>query len=71
MLTALTGEPITAEHAERHGLIAVLAQPDQALAATRDNRGEDRCGPLAVKVMKKIFGRQTNWVNLSARSAIS
>jgi enoyl-CoA hydratase len=67
MLTALTGEPITAEDAERHGLVAVLTEPGQALATARDVATKIAAnGPLAVKATKKILAHQSNWTDLPA-----
>src|ERR1700761_3971142 len=67
MLTALTGEPITAEHAERHGLVAILAEPGQALAVARDVAAKIAAnGPLAVKATKQILSQQSNWTDLAA-----
>src|SRR4051794_30259617 len=36
MLTALTGEPLSALDAERHGLVTVLTEPGEALTTARE-----------------------------------
>jgi enoyl-CoA hydratase len=67
MLTALTGEPITAQDAERHGLVSMLAEPGQALATAREIATKIAAnGPLAVKATKKILSHQSNWTDLAA-----
>jgi enoyl-CoA hydratase len=67
MLTALTGEPITAHDAERHGLVSMLAEPGQALAMARDVATKIAAnGPLAVRATKKILAHQSNWTDLPA-----
>ncbi|MDH6291335.1 enoyl-CoA hydratase [Rhodococcus opacus] len=53
MCMALTGDPITAEEAERHGLVTTLAEDGQALANAREIALRiARNGPLAVRATK-------------------
>ena len=67
MLTALTGEPITAAEAERHGLVTVLTEPGQALAVAREIATKIAAnGPIAVRATKHIIARQSNWTDLAA-----
>src|SRR6516165_9655106 len=67
MLTALTGEPITAQDAERHGLVTMLAEPGQTLGTARDVATKIAAnGPLAVRATKQILAHQSNWTDLPA-----
>ncbi len=62
MLAALTGEPISAVDAERHGLVAVLAEPGSAHAASlKIARQIAANGPLAVRATKAIIAEQAHW----------
>jgi enoyl-CoA hydratase len=64
MLTALTGEAITATEAERHGLVTVLTEPGQALAVAREIATQISAnGPMAVRATKHIIARQKNWTD--------
>ncbi|GAA1559481.1 crotonase/enoyl-CoA hydratase family protein [Kribbella hippodromi] len=55
MELALTGEPLPAATAHRHGMISVLTEPGDALAAARElARKIAANGPLAVRVSKRI-----------------
>jgi len=67
MLIALTGDPITAIDAERHGLVSVLAEPGQALATACDIAAKIAGnGPLAVRATKEIISGQCKWTDLAA-----
>ena len=67
MLIALTGDPITAIDAERHGLVSVLAEPGQALATACDIAAKIAGnGPLAVRATKEIISARCKWTDLAA-----
>jgi enoyl-CoA hydratase len=67
MLAALTGEPISAADAERHGLVTVLTEPGEALSTAHGIALTIAANaPLAVKATKKIITEQSNWTSLSA-----
>lgn len=67
MLLALTGEPMSAVEAERHGLVTVLTAPGEAEATAREIAAKIAAnGPLAVKATKNIIATQSNWTDASA-----
>jgi enoyl-CoA hydratase len=67
MLTALTGEPMTAVDAERHGLVTVLAADGQALSASRAIAAKIAAnGPLAVRATKQIIAQRSKWTEPDA-----
>lgn len=67
MLLALTGDPITAVEAERHGLVTVLTAPGAAAATAFDIAAKIAAnGPLAVRATKKIISTQSNWTDPAA-----
>jgi enoyl-CoA hydratase len=67
MLAALTGNPISAADAERHGLVTVLAGPGEALSTAHGIALTIAAnGPLAVRATKKIIAEQSGWTDLSA-----
>ncbi len=67
MLTALTGEPMTAADAERHGLVTVLAEAGQALTTAREIAAKIAAnGPLAVRATKQIIAQHSRWTDLAA-----
>jgi enoyl-CoA hydratase len=62
MLTALTGEPLSAVDAERHGRVTVLTEPGEALSTAREIAAKIAAnGPLAVKATKQIIAQHSNW----------
>jgi enoyl-CoA hydratase len=70
MRMALTGDPITAEEAERFGLVAVLAEDGQALTAAHELAATIAAnGPLAVSASKQIVANAMAWTDLEAFEA--
>ncbi|WP_030904918.1 crotonase/enoyl-CoA hydratase family protein [Streptomyces sp. NRRL F-5126] len=64
MCMALTGEPITAADAERHGLVSQLTEEGGALTAALETaRHIAANGPCAVRVTKAILARSTRWAD--------
>ncbi|OBJ46460.1 enoyl-CoA hydratase [Mycolicibacterium mucogenicum] len=62
MLAALTGEPISAIEAHRHGLVTLLADPGEALKLAHEIAEQIAAnGPLAVRATKKIIAEQCSW----------
>jgi enoyl-CoA hydratase len=62
MELALTGDPITAERALRHGLINALTEPGKALEGTIQlARRVTRNGPLALAASKKVLTHAMDW----------
>ncbi|MET8430434.1 crotonase/enoyl-CoA hydratase family protein [Nocardia sp. NPDC004860] len=62
MEIALTGDPLTAETAHRHGVVNVLTEPGHALEGAR--RLAERIAanaPLAVRATKEIVGHAVGW----------
>jgi len=67
MLLTLTGEPMTAADAERHGLVTVLVEPGAALDTARYIAAKIAGnGPLAVRATKAIIAGQANWTDPDA-----
>jgi enoyl-CoA hydratase/carnithine racemase len=67
MLLALTGEPVTAAEAERHGLVTVLTEPGKAAGTAFEIAAKIAAnGPLAVRATKKIIATQANWTDVDA-----
>jgi enoyl-CoA hydratase len=67
MLTALTGDPITAADAERHGLVTVLAEDGEALSTAKDIAAKIASnGPLAVRATKRIIAEHSKWTDPAA-----
>ena len=67
MEIALTGDPITAELAHRHGLVNVLAEPGQALEEARALATRIAAnGPLAVRATKQIVASAVGWTEAEA-----
>src|SRR5438067_1075165 len=67
MRVALTGEPISAEEAERFGLVSALAPDGEALSVARrlaEVIAEN--GPLAVRATKRIVTEATGWTEAEA-----
>ncbi len=59
---ALTGDPLTAETAERYGLVNHLAEPGEALAGARELAARMTAnGPLAMVATKQILDQQADW----------
>lgn len=70
MEIALTGDPITAEVAHRHGLVNRLTEPGGAVDAARELAGRiARNGPLAVRASKQIVSGAIRWTDAEAFSA--
>jgi enoyl-CoA hydratase len=70
MQVALTGEPLTAEAAHAHGLVNVLAEPGQALAAARGLAATIAAnGPLAVRATKQIMAMAIDYASADAFAA--
>jgi enoyl-CoA hydratase len=70
MQVALTGEPLTAETAHAHGLVNVLAEPGQALAAARELAASIAAnGPLAVRATKQIMAMAIEYTDTDAFAA--
>lgn len=58
----LTGEPISAEEAYRHGLVNRLVEPDRLIdTALELARAVAANGPLAVQATKEVVGRCADW----------
>ncbi|MEV7431828.1 crotonase/enoyl-CoA hydratase family protein [Nocardioides sp. NPDC092400] len=59
---ALTGDPMTAEQAERYGLVNRLTEPGGALDAALELAGRMTAnGPLAMAATKRILAEQADW----------
>ena len=62
MELALTGDPLSAKRAHELGLVNVLAEPGQALAAAIDLASRITAnGPLAVAATKRIITESRGW----------
>jgi enoyl-CoA hydratase len=62
MEIALTGDPLTAEQAHRHGVVNLVTEPGEALAGARRLAGRIAANaPLAVRATKEIVGRAAGW----------
>jgi enoyl-CoA hydratase len=67
MLTALTGDPLTAEQAYHHGLVTVIAEPGNAISVATDiARTIAANGPLAVRATKRIIAEHSRWTDSAA-----
>jgi enoyl-CoA hydratase len=67
MLLGLTGDPISAVEAERHGLVTILAESGHTLSTAVDIASRIAAnGPLAVRATKKIIATQANWTDPAA-----
>lgn len=67
MRVALTGDPLGAEEAERHGLVSVLVEEGQALTAALDLAHAIAAnGPLALRMTKQIMSEAVNWTDAEA-----
>lgn len=70
MEVALTGEPLTAEVAHRHGLVNTLTEPGDALDGARALAARIAVnGPLAVRVSKQIVAGAVGWTDVQAYRA--
>jgi enoyl-CoA hydratase len=70
MRLALTGDPIDAEEADRFGLVSLLADHGEALAAARGVAAVIAAnGPLAVRATKRIIADTAAWTDASAFEA--
>ncbi|MFE3059506.1 crotonase/enoyl-CoA hydratase family protein [Nocardia sp. NPDC059239] len=70
MRVALTGEPISAEEAERFGLVSVLCEEGDALSAAMDLAATIAAnGPLAVQATKRIVSEAAGWTDIEAFEA--
>ncbi|GGO79593.1 crotonase/enoyl-CoA hydratase family protein [Nocardioides deserti] len=59
---ALTGDPMTAEQAERYGLVNRLTEPGGALEAALELAARMTAnGPLAMAATKRILAEQADW----------
>ncbi len=67
MEIALTGDPVTAQAANAHGLVNTLTEPGQALAGARELAGRIAAnGPLAVRATKQIVSGVIRWTDSDA-----
>ncbi|QSE90806.1 crotonase/enoyl-CoA hydratase family protein [Rhodococcus pseudokoreensis] len=67
MRIALTGEPISAEEAERFGLVSILCEEGEALSAAKDLAATIAAnGPLAVRATKQIVSEAAGWTDADA-----
>jgi enoyl-CoA hydratase len=67
MRIALTGEPITAEEAHAHGMVATLTEPGQALAAARELAATIAANaPLAVRATKQVVAMAVDYTGADA-----
>lgn len=67
MEVALTGDPVTAEVAQEHGLVNTLSEPGQALADARALAARIAAnGPLAVRATKQIVSGAVEWNDAEA-----
>ncbi|WP_328600738.1 crotonase/enoyl-CoA hydratase family protein [Actinomadura physcomitrii] len=67
MRIALTGDPITAEEAQRFGLVSVLSEEGGALAAAKELAATIAAnGPLAVRATKRIVSESARWTDADA-----
>ncbi|RJO75124.1 enoyl-CoA hydratase [Nocardia panacis] len=70
MQMALTGDPIAAETAHAHGMVNVLTEPGQALAAARELAAKVAAnGPLAVRTSKRIVAMSVDYGDAAAFAA--
>ncbi|MQA12009.1 MAG: crotonase/enoyl-CoA hydratase family protein [Pseudonocardiaceae bacterium] len=70
MEVALTGDPLSAEVAHRHGLINTLTAPGEALDGARQLAARiARNGPLAVRATKQIVAGSIRWTDAEAFAA--
>lgn len=64
---ALTGEPLTAELAQRHGLVTVLTEPGSALTEARELALRIAAnGPLAIRASKQIISAAARYTDAEA-----
>ncbi|MGP4085540.1 crotonase/enoyl-CoA hydratase family protein [Streptomyces sp. KR55] len=67
MEAALTGDPVSAETAHRHGLVNRLAEPGHALEEARALAARIAVnGPLAVAATKRIVSEAAGWSDAEA-----
>jgi enoyl-CoA hydratase len=67
MHVALTGEPLTAETAHAHGMVAVLTEPGAAIAAARQLAATIAAnGPLAIRATKQIVAMAVGYASADA-----
>ncbi|WP_229052464.1 crotonase/enoyl-CoA hydratase family protein [Aeromicrobium sp. Leaf350] len=67
MTMALTGDPLTADEAHRHGLLSELTEAGGALEAAHHlARRIAANGPLAVRATKEIIAKQAAWTQIEA-----
>ncbi|WP_109529507.1 MULTISPECIES: crotonase/enoyl-CoA hydratase family protein [Nocardia] len=70
MQIALTGEPLSAEDAHRHGLVNIVSEPGAALSDARDLAAQiARNAPLAVRATKQIIAGAVRWTDAEAFTA--
>ncbi len=70
MELALTGDPLTAETAHRHGVVNVLTEPGLALAGARELAAKVAGnGPLAVRTSKRIVSMSIGYTSAEAFAA--
>ncbi|MDL4775261.1 MULTISPECIES: crotonase/enoyl-CoA hydratase family protein [Thermomonosporaceae] len=70
MQLALTGEPLTAETADAHGLVNLLTEPGGALAGARGLAAKIAAnGPLAVRTSKQIVSMSVDYASTEAFDA--
>jgi enoyl-CoA hydratase len=70
MEIALTGDPLSAEVAHRHGLVSMLTEPGGALAAARELAARIAANaPLAVQATKQIVAGAVRWTDGGAFAA--
>ncbi|MEV5835905.1 crotonase/enoyl-CoA hydratase family protein [Nocardia sp. NPDC052112] len=62
MEVALTGDPLTAELAHRHGVVNVLTEPGAALEGARELAARIAANaPLAIRATKQIIAAAVGW----------
>ncbi|WP_210570560.1 crotonase/enoyl-CoA hydratase family protein [Streptomyces sp. GESEQ-4] len=67
MELALTGDPISAETAHRHGMVTLLTEPGGALAGARELAARITAnGPLAVRAAKHMLSASTGYTDARA-----
>ncbi|WP_033288578.1 crotonase/enoyl-CoA hydratase family protein [Amycolatopsis jejuensis] len=70
MELALTGDPLPAETAHRHGVVNALTEPGEALAGARTLAARVAAnGPLAVVASKRLVGMSVGYTSAEAFAA--
>lgn len=67
MEMAITGDPLTAEVAHRHGLVNRITEPGEALAVAKELAARVAAnGPLAVRATKQVVSMAANYTDPDA-----